>query len=488
MVVEKLSDWKPFYWPMQVVSAKQYLTDPRFFKLRDAKIINLCRSYGYLSRGYYCSLLAEARQHKVIPSVKTLRDLSSRSTYSLDMEQLDPELERTFRNGVPGHHEGTLEVFILFGWCENPELKDLARQIFDLYRCPLLKVEFRFDKTWRIETIKAVTLSSLPASQEPLFIHALLAHLRRRWLVPKAKIARYDLAILHDPQEQMPPSDRPALRKFLQAGKSLGLDVELIQKKDYPRLAEYDALFIRETTSIEHHTYRFAKKAESEGLVVIDDPISILRCTNKVYLAELLRGTGVPTPKTIILQRGGKIETIEREIPYPVVLKMPDGTFSRGVFKAETRQAVEEITRRLFRDTDIVLAQQYVYTGFDWRVGVLNGRAIFAARYFMYKKHWQIYRHHPQSGTQSGRHETIDVADAPPAVIEAAIAATRHIGNGLYGVDIKETDSGVYVIEVNDNPNIDSGVEDLVLRNELYRIVMREFIRRLDVRNTPPSP
>jgi glutathione synthase/RimK-type ligase-like ATP-grasp enzyme len=37
-----------------------------------------------------------------------------------------------------------------------------------------------------------------------------------------------------------------------------------------------------------------------------------------------------------------------------------------------------------------------------------------------------------------------------------------------------------YVIEVNDNPNIDAGVEDLVLKDELYHRIMRGFLRRLD--------
>lgn len=36
------------------------------------------------------------------------------------------------------------------------------------------------------------------------------------------------------------------------------------------------------------------------------------------------------------------------------------------------------------------------------------------------------------------------------------------------------------VIEVNDNPNIDSGVEDLYLKDDLYRIVLEEFVRRLE--------
>ncbi|MBN0252814.1 RimK family alpha-L-glutamate ligase, partial [Pseudomonas aeruginosa] len=88
------------------------------------------------------------------------------------------------------------------------------------------------------------------------------------------RVARYDMAILHDPDEALPPSNPQALANLVRVGASLGIDVELIGRKDYARLAEFDALLIRETTRVDHHTYRFAEKAEREGLVVMDDPAS----------------------------------------------------------------------------------------------------------------------------------------------------------------------------------------------------------------------
>src|SRR5690606_11588599 len=117
--------------------------------------------------------------------------------------------------------------------------------------------------------------------------------------------------------EALPPSNLRALEKFQRVGETMGLAVELIQKKDFSRLAEYDALFIRETTNIDHHTYRFARKAQEEGMPVIDDPLSILRCTNKVYLAELLQEHRLPTPKTVVLDRR-RLRHVEKELNYPM--------------------------------------------------------------------------------------------------------------------------------------------------------------------------
>ena len=74
-------------------------------------------------------------------------------------------------------------------------------------------------------------------------------------------------------------------------------------KDDYGRIAEFDALFIRETTAVNHHTYRFARRAPAEGMVVIDDPESIIRCTNKVYQAELFARQSHPAPATLVVHR-----------------------------------------------------------------------------------------------------------------------------------------------------------------------------------------
>jgi glutathione synthase/RimK-type ligase-like ATP-grasp enzyme len=104
----------------------------------------------------------------------------------------------------------------------------------------------------------------------------------------------------------------------------------------------------------------------------------------------------------------------------------------------------------------------------------------------MSRGHWQILDHSAKGGAREGDVDTVAVTDAPEKVVRTAVRAARQIGDGLYGVDLKETGDGVVVIEVNDNPNIDAGVEDAVLGRELYLRVMREFLRRLEARTRRP--
>ncbi|HET6725098.1 MAG TPA: RimK family protein [Gammaproteobacteria bacterium] len=476
IVVENKNDWHESFPEQRVVTAKEYLASAEFQAQRGLKLINLCRGYSYLSVGYYCSLLAEARRHRVIPTVRTMSELSRKALYSLDASDLDELVQKRLRRSA----RDRLELFLFFGRGNDERFEDIGRQIFEMFPCPLLYVEFTKNPDWRITRIRPVFINQLTAAQHEQFAIALATQSGRRWRTRRAPAsARYDLAILYNGDDPLPPSNMKAIHKFERVGKSLGFDIDIIARKDYARLAEYDALFIRETTRIDHYTYRFARKAESEGMVVIDDPNSILKCTNKVYLAELLRANRVPRPKTLILQKG-VTETIDGTLNWPVVLKIPDGSFSRGVHKARDEAEFKALAAQLFKESDLILAQEYVYTAFDWRIGVLNRRAIFACRYFMSKNHWQIVNHKAGGRFTEGGFETLRVEDAPAEVVDAALKAANLIGDGLYGVDIKQDAGKLYVIEVNDNPNIDAGIEDKLLDEELYRTILLEFAARLD--------
>jgi len=478
IAIENREDWKQHYPDLPIALVSDYLDGDNYGIDRDLRILNLCRSYRYLSEGYYCSLLAEARGHRVVPTVRTINHISRKSIYSLDFDSLDTAVRRAFRNR--SHTEDRLAIDIFFGHCDVPEMEDMARSLADIYRVPLLRAEFRKREHWRLETLRPLHLHQLTPAQETGFLAGLSAHLGKRWRKRRARNhPRYHLAILHDPQEVFPPSDARALNAFVRAGREEEVNVELIQKRDYNHLGEYDALFIRETTGINHHTFRFAKKAETEGMPVIDDPDSILGCTNKVYLAELLRTHRIPTPKTLILRRDALAEA-EEEIAYPTVLKIPDGSFSRGVVKAENRDDLYRLSNDLFKTSDLILAQEFLYTPFDWRVGILNGNPLYVCQYFMPGKHWQIYHHSTGKKTKSGRFQTLSVAEAPAPVVRVAVRAAKLIGNGLYGVDVKQIGQRAVVIEVNDNPNIDAGVEDKVLQTDLYRAIIGEFVRRLN--------
>jgi glutathione synthase/RimK-type ligase-like ATP-grasp enzyme len=483
LVVEDINDWAAYYPAKHLMTAQEYLQSDTTFPAGRVQVINLCRHYRYLSPGYYCSLLAEARGHRVLPSVRTVNDLSRKSLYGLHFESFGASLDKAMKK-YPEHGE-QLSMKLYFGQAQLPAVQDLGRQIFDQLACPILQVELRRRDEWHVESVKPVGIHQLKGEEEDEFAKALETFNARVWRkIGSRKNFRYDLAVLVNAEEALPPSDKVALSKFVKAGAGLGINVELIGRDEYPRLAEYDALFIRETTALDHHTYQFARKAEQEGMVVMDDPASILRCTNKIYFAELMQAHKVPVPKTRFLFRDAELDADEvvADLGVPIVLKIPDGSFSRGISKVDSADALKVALKEYFKQSAVVLAQEFMFTDYDWRIGVLNNRALYACQYFMSKGHWQIYNHKDGGKTESGGFRTMPVQEVPAKVLRIALKSARLMGNGLYGVDIKQSGDRVVVVEVNDNPNIDSRVEDKWLGDDLYRQIMLEFLRRMEAR------
>lgn len=476
IVVDSAEHW-PFDIPgVEVVDARSYLTRPEYGDLRGAKLFNLCRSYKYQSLGYYVTLLATARGHKPLPGITTVQDLKSQTVVRFVSDDLDELIQ----HDLARIESKSFTLSIYFGRNLAKRYDRLALHLFNLFPAPLLRAQFVRNSKWQLRQITPITLSEIPTSHRPFVVEVASEHFAGRRTKVRKKAFKYDLAILTNPQEALPPSNEKALARFVKAAEGLGLRAELIGRDDYGRLAEFDALFIRETTAVNHHTYRFARRAAIEGLVVIDDPESILKCSNKVYLAELLTRHKVPIPRTIVVHRDN-IARVGTELGYPCILKQPDAAFSLGVSKVDNEEEFRQKAGEYLERSDMVIAQEFVPTTFDWRVGILNREPLYVCKYHMVQKHWQITK--SEDGRRRyGRTETVPVQQAPRKVVQTAKRAANLIGDGLYGVDVKEIDGECYIIEVNDNPNLDAGIEDDFLREELYEEIMGEILQRIEQR------
>ncbi len=393
------------------------------------------------------------------------------------------ELEELIQKSLASLQSDSFTISIYFGRNLAKRYDHLAQQLFNIFQAPLLRVKFVKNGHWQMRSVKAIATNDVPENHWPFVIEQASRHFSGR-AVSKGKRStmRYDLAILHDPEEaDNSPSDPAALKKFIKAAGHLGIAAELISRDEYGSLMEYDALFIRATTFVNHFTYRFAQRAEREGLAVIDDPTSIARCTNKVFLAELLTRHKIPTPRTLVVHKANAEEIIPT-LGLPCVLKKPDSSFSRGVEKVTTAEELDEKLTAFFEESELLVAQEFLPTTYDWRIGLLDSRPFFACKYYMAPGHWQIIQQERKGRGRYGKSETIPIELAPRKAVQLAQKAAGLIGDGLYGVDVKESDGHFYVIEVNDNPNLDAGCEDNVLRDDLYRRVMESFLRRIESR------
>ena len=481
LVLENPSSWKLNIPGVDIVKANDYVTNESFSYLKNVKVLNLCRSYKYQTLGYYVSLIAAAREHYPIPSVKATQDLKQ----SLIIKRASHDLHNQIQKSLEHVHGENYELNIYFGRNASNSHNRLSNMIYNVFPLPFFKASFlKVKSRWQLDAINLITIKDIPENHIDFAVQRIIDYVGRKSAKnQKDSHYKYQMAILRSDNEPNSPSDKVAISKLVKAADRNGVGIEIITSNDIAQLDRFDALFIRDTTAVDHYTYRFARRAESSGLVVIDDPVSILRCTNKIYLTEVLHINKIPTPPTVIISQNN-IEKVEKEIGFPCVLKIPDSSFSLGVFKYETKQEFESALSGLFKKSALLLVQAFIPTEFDWRVCVLNNQPLFVCRYHMAKAHWQIYNH-ASKGTddETGLVDTLAVSESPKKVIEIARKATALIGRGLYGVDIKVIDGKPQVIEINDNPSIETGLEDKVIGDKLYDTIIKEFIRRLDNRH-----
>jgi glutathione synthase/RimK-type ligase-like ATP-grasp enzyme len=288
------------------------------------------------------------------------------------------------------------------------------------------------------------------------------------------------LAILVQPNDPAPPSNAKAIKKFVDLAEKMNFYVEILTPKDFYRLSSFDALFIRQSTEVNNEAYAFARKALQDGLAIIDYPDSILKCCNKVFMAEALQKNGIPTPKTVIVHKDNKHEVL-KITGLPCVLKSPDSTFSFGVKKAKNENEFESLMTEMLKTSDLVIAQEYTFSEYDWRIGILDDKPFYACRYFMAKGHWQIYNWSAEKkDDQDGNADCFAIEDVPEKVMKAALKSAKIMGKGLYGIDIKEVEGKALVIEINDNPNIDFGVEDGLYGDLVYTTILTSLKDRLN--------
>ncbi len=242
-----------------------------------------------------------------------------------------------------------------------------------------------------------------------------------------------------------------------------GHRAKVIDVADFTELASFDAAFLRLDTGVLGLSFAASRYAWELGLRVVDDPRSILTCMNKAHVQGILERAGIATPDTVLLTRAGydglDPDAWFEELGSPIVCKAPSGAFSSAVEKAHDPAELVKVVRRFFGRSDVVLLQRYMPSRYDWRVGFLCGRPLYAAKYHIPQGAWRIHDR-PEGADRKvwAKVERIDLDAVPQTVMETARRAARAVGTGLYGVDLKQGDD-VVVIEVNDNPNMDHGQE-----------------------------
>lgn len=272
------------------------------------------------------------------------------------------------------------------------------------------------------------------------------------------------------------PREETALQNFKSEAEKQGQEFQFLFKENISEITKFDAVFIRATTDPLNTAYVVSKTAWESGIKVIDDPESITICGNKIHQYAIFEKFNVPRIPTIFLSKEElhhkRINAVFEELGKPVVIKAPYTSFSKYVEKAACETSFRDVAKRFFKKSDVLAVQKFTPTSFDWRVGVLNNDILYVCKYMIPKGKWKHGAKLRGKPTVIwGRTMAIKKENAPLRLREVALKACSVVGKGLYGVDLKEVNGDYVVVEVNDNPSIYAGYEDLREKDLYSKII-----------------
>jgi RimK family alpha-L-glutamate ligase len=178
------------------------------------------------------------------------------------------------------------------------------------------------------------------------------------------------------------------------------------------------------------------------GVPLLNPPAALERTVDKFYTSALLEEAGLPTPRTVVVERTDQALAAFRAMG-DVIVKPLFGSNGRGM----VRVSDEEIAYRVFRALEMERAVFYLqetipHEGRDVRAFVVGGRVVAAA--WRCADHWR---------TNLARGAAALPLDLPADWAELALRATRAVGAEYAGVDLLPArDGAVYVLEVNGIP------------------------------------
>src|SRR6201996_7018773 len=127
ILVDQPRDFPNAETPHKVITTQDYLARPKLLAGPGRpKIINLSRSYNYQSQGYYASLLAEARGHRIIPTAETMLELREPKLYAQALPDLQESLTSAARKGR-ADATGPCELLFCFGLSRDPRFEAFGR-------------------------------------------------------------------------------------------------------------------------------------------------------------------------------------------------------------------------------------------------------------------------------------------------------------------------------------------------------------------------
>lgn len=232
-----------------------------------------------------------------------------------------------------------------------------------------------------------------------------------------------------------------------------------------------DFALVRLGAMVSYFSMAIVRQLESLGVVVINTSDAMLMAADKFTSQQLLARHGVPTPRTVLLKSSHEVDTVARELGFPLVVKTVRGTLGRGVTLCRDEESLRSLLdmMRCTGATSDLLLQELVSpsVGKDLRVLVIDGRIVACMERYSEKGNFKA------NFTLGG---SVRPHLVTPEIERLALRTAKLCGLDIAGIDLLFGPEGLLVCEANASPGF-KGLElcfpDLNVPEVLFDFVVR---------------
>ncbi len=256
-------------------------------------------------------------------------------------------------------------------------------------------------------------------------------------------------------------------RRLKQAGEARGHKVEIIDhmkcvlfiEKKNPmvlyqgrRLDYFDAIIPRIGASVTFYGAAVVRQFEMMKVFTAVESQALIRSRDKLRSMQILSRAGIGLPKTIFMDYTRDTEGIIESVGgAPVIIKLLEGTQGLGVVLAENKKAAKSVIEAFHGLKTRIIVQEFVKEakGSDVRTFIVDGKIVGS-----------MIRQAKEGEFRSNLHQggTAKLYKLSKQEASTALAAARHMGLGVAGVDMLPSGRGPLIIEVNSSPGLE-GIE-----------------------------
>ena len=210
-------------------------------------------------------------------------------------------------------------------------------------------------------------------------------------------------------------------------------------------IKEFDCVFIR--GSFKYATIQRAIASLLKGKCYMPFSPDVFSIVHDKLLTHLdLERANIPMPKTYLSSSAKAAKELLKILPYPIIMKIPNGTQGKGVMFADSFAAATSILDTLDTLKQPFLIQEFIETnGEDIRVIVVGDKVVACMKRKSSSEDKRSNLHADGKGEQ---------VIPSPEIKKVAIQTAKALGAEICGVDILEGIRKPLVIEANLSPGL----------------------------------